>query len=62
MYLHGFFEKSKKEATEIGIEPSLKLFGTWITNRKYEIQHIVMMPFHTNNVDVTVNSNLLVGI
>ena len=33
-----------------------------MTNEQSEIDNVVNMPFHTNNIDLTVNANSLFGL
>ena len=38
------------------------LFPTWLLNLENEVKKLLEMPFHTNNVDLTVNANSLFGL
>jgi hypothetical protein len=60
--LQGFLNETMANAAAEGVDPSLILVTTWILNQYEEKSKLVEMPFHTNNVDVTVNANALLGL
>eukprot|EP01016_Furgasonia_blochmanni_P056458 TRINITY_DN962_c0_g1_i3.p2 TRINITY_DN962_c0_g1~~TRINITY_DN962_c0_g1_i3.p2 ORF type:complete len:662 (+),score=186.69 TRINITY_DN962_c0_g1_i3:110-2095(+) len=62
-YLHPFLNTLYEESQRAGTKPTLVLPTTWILDRETESQldPDVSMPFHTNNVDLTVNANFLYG-
>jgi hypothetical protein len=53
-----------KNATAEGRTPSLALAPTWLTDLDGEqaLYPNVVVPFHTNNVDLSVNANVLYGL
>lgn len=53
-YLHSFINENK--------DYPLAFFSTWLMNQNDEVGDILSMPFHTNNVDLTVNANSLFGL
>ncbi|KAL4426332.1 hypothetical protein ABPG74_011484 [Tetrahymena malaccensis] len=53
-YLHQFIQQNS--------EFPITLFSTWLINQNDEKSNVVKQPFHTNNVDLTVNANSLFGL
>ncbi|KAL4433134.1 hypothetical protein ABPG74_010829 [Tetrahymena malaccensis] len=53
-YLKGFLDKNQNT--------TIALFTTWLTNQQNEIGYQMSQPFHTNNVDLTVNANAIFGL
>ena len=42
--------------------PDLKLFTTWILDFSEQVKDLLAIPLYVNNVDLSVNANIMYGI